>query len=126
MIQYPEGLLVGEHARQALFRTGAQELEERPFFSQNMNEEELDPAITDLHGRRLPLVHVPPVKKIVSQFFFGDLRGLFSMELNQHAHGAGVAFLGPVAHPGQLQRPNGFIAPRGVKNIGFHDASPFC
>ena len=65
------------------------------------------------------MIDVSPVEKIVLQILLGDpIRG-FVIELNEHAHGTGVSFLGALAFAVELEGLNGFLVP-----IFHHGRSP--
>jgi hypothetical protein len=51
-------LFAAEHRRQALFSLSAQKVEEMPIALEAMDEEEMDPALTDPHRVRGPVIDV--------------------------------------------------------------------
>lgn len=118
-------LFGGENARQAAFLPRLEVFKQRPFLPKDMDEEKLQAAVADFHGGRRPIGFVPAIKEIFLQIVFGDLSGIFSTKFNEHSNGSGVAFLGAIAHTGQLQGLDGFVIPGSLKCFGFcHDASP--
>ena len=59
------------------------------------------------------------MQKIVLQIFLGDPIWGFVIELDEHAHGAGVGFLGALAFTVELKGLNGLLVP-----IFHHGRSP--
>lgn len=112
-------LLAGEHHGEALLAVGADEAEGVPVAAQHVLEEEADPAVADAKGGGGPLVDVSPVEEVVLELGLGDLVGGLGVELNQHAHGAGVGILGALALAVELEGLDGLLVP-----VGHHGGSP--
>jgi hypothetical protein len=83
-------------------------------------EKELDSGKADAHGGGGPFVCIFSMEEILLEVGFGDFIRSFSEELCNHAHGAGISFLGALAHAGKLKGLHGL----GVVILG-HGDSPF-
>jgi hypothetical protein len=91
-----------------------------PVAFEHVYEKELDSGKADAHGGGGPFVCIFSMEEILLEVGFGDFIRSFSEELCNHAHGAGISFLGALAHAGELKGFHGL----GVVILG-HDNSPF-
>lgn len=90
-----------------------------PVTLQHVDEEKLDAAVTDAHGGRRPFIDVLAMEEIVLEFRLGDLVRRFSIKVDEHTYGTGVALLCTLAHARKLQGSHGLLI------IVFHHESPF-
>ena len=91
-----------------------------PVSLEDVFEEEANAAIADAHGIGRPVINVLAVKEIVLEFLLGDQIGGFTIELGQHADGAGVGLLSSFPFAVELKSLD-----RSVIPLCLHDTSPF-
>jgi hypothetical protein len=96
---------------QARFALRAQDVEQMPVALQDMNEEEADSAVADAHGVRRPVIDVLAVQEVILELALADLVRALAIELAQHAHRAGVGFLGALALAVEREQVDGFLIP---------------
>jgi len=108
-----------EYGGQSLFSFGMDELQGVPVTFEHVDKKELDAAVADAHRSGCPCIDVSTVQEVVLQFLFADQIRCFAVKVDQHPYRAGVAFLGGLAHTGQLQGSHGLLV------IIFHHTSPF-
>ena len=91
-----------------------------PVSLKDMLVKEAYAAIAYPHGIGCPLIDIFPLKEIVLKLLFRDLVWCFTIELNQHADGAGISLLGAFPFTVELKGLDRFVIP-----ISHHDTSPF-
>ena len=103
-----------------MFSPGSEDAEDVPVPVKDVFVEELDAAIADAHCIGRPLADVLAVKEVVLEFVFGNLVGTLPVELDQHAHSAGVSLLRAFPFAVELKGLDCSVIP-----LCLHDTSPF-
>jgi len=103
-----------------VFSLGSEDVENMPVALKDVLVEEADTAVTDAHCIGRPLAEVLAVKEVVLEFLFGNLVGTLPVELDQHAHSAGVSLLRAFPFAVELKGLDHFVVP-----VLHHEFSPF-
>jgi hypothetical protein len=109
-----------QDGRKSSFGLGSEDSEDVPVSLKDMLEKEAYAAIANPHGIGGPLIDVFPLKEIILKFLFADGIRVFTIELSEHADGAGIGLLGAFPFTIELKSLDRFVIP-----IGHHDTSPF-
>ena len=109
-----------ENGGEASFGLGTEDTENVPVSLEDVFEEEANAAIANAHGIGGPVIDVFPLEEIVLEFLLGDQIGGFTIELAEHADGAGIGLLSPLSFAVELKGLDRFVIP-----LCLHDTSPF-
>ncbi len=109
-----------KNGRKSSFILGSEDAEDVPVSLEDVFEEEANSAIADAHGIGGPVIDVFPVEEVVLEFLLSDQIGGFTVELAEHANGAGVGLLSPFSFAVELKGLD-----RSVIPLCLHDTSPF-
>jgi len=119
VVEDAEHLFFAQDTGEPLFPFCAEIGKDVPVALEDVDEEEFDTGVGDAQCGRGPFVDISPMEKIVLEFPLADPVGGLSAGIDQHAHSAGIAFLGTFTHSGELQGPHGLI------EVLCHGFSPF-